>query len=247
MWYVRLLGGLVAEREGYEPVRRFRTQKHGLLLAYLALYPRRAHTREELVELFWPDSDPEAARASLRSALAALRRHLPTDAPSGGGDAGMPTPEIFLKTNREAVQLDPEVVTADVTRFEKLLERASDAGLTRAQRDVLLRRAAGLYAGPLLPGVYEDWALTERERLEAVWEELKERLPGLAENAAPDGAVAGSGTGVEVGRVGVAGSRAALPATAPSGAAFSASPGSRSFSSSQTASRRSRSVSAQSS
>ncbi|HVK06781.1 MAG TPA: NB-ARC domain-containing protein [Armatimonadaceae bacterium] len=192
MWYVRLLGGLVAEREGYEPVRRFRTQKHGLLLAYLALYPRRAHTREELVELFWPDSDPEAARASLRSALAALRRHLPTDAPSGGGDAGMPTPEIFLKTNREAVQLDPEVVTADVTRFEKLLERASDAGLTRAQRDVLLRRAAGLYAGPLLPGVYEDWALTERERLEAVWEELKERLPGLAENAAPDGAVAGS-------------------------------------------------------
>src|SRR2546423_1699113 len=83
MWRLTLLGGLRAER-GNETVTRFRTQKSGALLAYLALFSHRSHPREELAELFWPDLDPDAARTNLRTALSSLRQQLePAGIPAG--------------------------------------------------------------------------------------------------------------------------------------------------------------------
>jgi DNA-binding SARP family transcriptional activator len=78
-----LLGGLRAERGG-ETVTRFRSQKFGALFAYLALFPQRVHTREELADLLWPDAEPEAARTNLRTALSSLRKQLePPGTPAG--------------------------------------------------------------------------------------------------------------------------------------------------------------------
>ena len=47
-WQIYLLGALRAETAG-GAVPRFRTRQAGALLARLALFPRRAHAREELV------------------------------------------------------------------------------------------------------------------------------------------------------------------------------------------------------
>ena len=57
---------------------------HGF--AYLAFYLRRAHPREVLAELLWPETPPEAARNSLSQALSSLRRRLepPGSIPSAG-------------------------------------------------------------------------------------------------------------------------------------------------------------------
>src|SRR5438105_14754464 len=74
-WRIALLGGLSAERVGHV-VTHFETRKAGALLAYLAFYADRGHPREVLAELLWPDEDPDATRARLRQALAALRRAL---------------------------------------------------------------------------------------------------------------------------------------------------------------------------
>src|SRR5690348_6620829 len=74
-WRIVLLGGLGAERDEHV-VTHFETRKAGALLAYLAFYADRAHPREVLAELLWPDEDPDATRARLRQALAALRRAL---------------------------------------------------------------------------------------------------------------------------------------------------------------------------
>ena len=83
VWHLRLLGGLRAERGG-ETVTRFRSQKFGTLLAYLALFPQRVHTREELADLLWPEAEPEAARTNLRTALSSLRKQLePPGTPAG--------------------------------------------------------------------------------------------------------------------------------------------------------------------
>src|SRR5437016_611946 len=46
------------------------------LLAYLALEPARAHTREALAALFWPDEPDQAAKQNLRQALYQLRQLL---------------------------------------------------------------------------------------------------------------------------------------------------------------------------
>src|SRR5690349_11763500 len=65
------------------------------LLAYLVLEAGRAHTRDALAALFWPDEPDHVARQNLRQALYQLRRLL------GEGD------EPLLLVTRDAVQLNP--------------------------------------------------------------------------------------------------------------------------------------------
>ena len=43
-------------------VSRFRTRRVGLLLAYLAYYHERSHSRDELADMLWPDFDSDLAR-----------------------------------------------------------------------------------------------------------------------------------------------------------------------------------------
>src|SRR5438105_6954143 len=74
-WRIELLGNLRA-LSGDIVVSRFRAEKSGFLLAYLALYRQRAHSREALADLFWPHEETETARHRLRNALSALRRRL---------------------------------------------------------------------------------------------------------------------------------------------------------------------------
>ena len=69
----------------------FRTRRALALLLYLAAEPGR-HSREKLTALFWPDSDAEHGRASLRRTLAYLREAV------GPGD--------HLLIEREALEFD---------------------------------------------------------------------------------------------------------------------------------------------
>src|ERR1041384_6471152 len=83
VWQIRLLGRLSACRAGLE-IAHFQTQKTAVLLAYLACFLHRRHTREELIDLLWPDAEPDAGRNRLSQALGWLRRHLePTGVPQG--------------------------------------------------------------------------------------------------------------------------------------------------------------------
>src|SRR5437588_3479130 len=83
LWRIDLLGGLRALGRDHS-VTRLRTQKTGALLAYLALFREGTHPREQLAELFWPDSAPAAGRGRLREALSSLRRQLePPGVPAG--------------------------------------------------------------------------------------------------------------------------------------------------------------------
>ena len=168
MWQVQLLGGFQV-RYGDHVVSRFKTYKTAALLARLALYPEREHSREELVGLLWPDADPEDGRGSLRTALAALRRLLA--APAAGPPAGMATP---LLADRLQIRLCPGSASVDVAEFEAAV-RASEqvAGPERAAR---LAGALGLYAGDLLPGYHEEWIQSERERLSLLYRAALHRL-----------------------------------------------------------------------
>jgi DNA-binding SARP family transcriptional activator len=79
-WRIELFGGLRVVR-GDHRITRFRTQKTELLLAYLAYYPQRPHSRERLIDLLWPESELSSGRQSLSQALSSLRlRLMPPDA-----------------------------------------------------------------------------------------------------------------------------------------------------------------------
>jgi DNA-binding SARP family transcriptional activator len=153
-WRIELLGELSATR-GEHRVTRFRSQKTAALLAYLAYYRQRAHPRQVLIDLLWPDHDVELARHNLSVALSSLREQLET---SGG----------ILVTDRFSVGLNPCAVTTDVAEFESALQTAAEARSV-AEQAQRLSAAAELYRGPLLPGYYESWVLPEQQRLDELF------------------------------------------------------------------------------
>jgi predicted ATPase/DNA-binding SARP family transcriptional activator len=165
LWSIDLLGSLRARR-GERTVTRF-PQRSGHLLAYLAYYPDRPHTRERLADTLWPQSDPDVARSNLRVALHALRAQL---APLG--DPKRP----LVTADGNTVRLDPESYTTDVAQWRRALETARDSPL--AQRSERLAAAADRYHDELLSDFYEEWVLSERARL------LEQHLEVLADTAA---------------------------------------------------------------
>ena len=154
-WRIELLGQLRAT-SGDRVIVQFGSRKIAALLARLALFPRRVHSREELIDLLWPDADLDTGRNRLRQALFALRRLLE---PPGAAEV--------LRVDRATVQLDPLAFSCDALEFEACVQaRAWSA-------------ARALWVGELLPGHYDEWIGDERARLAALADLLPdEASPG---------------------------------------------------------------------
>lgn len=73
---ISLLGPLQVWLDSQLVNASFRTRKERALLAYLAIESRRAHRRDALGELLWPDRPEGYARTNLRQALYGVRRAL---------------------------------------------------------------------------------------------------------------------------------------------------------------------------
>jgi len=157
-WKIEMLGGLRVHQAD-TVITRFKTHKTGALLAYLAFYMQRTHTREALIAMLWPEVDLIQGRPSLSVALSSLRHQLEPP--------GTAARSVLLTTNAD-VRLNPAACATDVQEFEALLQSAKKAGPGTAEID-LLTRAIESYRGELMFGYYEDWCLTERERLEGLY------------------------------------------------------------------------------
>lgn len=161
---VKLLGKFtVTFADGREPLTQFRTRKVALLLAYLALHQGKAQTREFLIELLWPESELTAGRNSLNNALSTLRRQLDAD---------------IVEADSTTLCLRAEGVRVDVRHFEVLVRRGLLRGLPEAERAALLQEALAFWEPPLL-GIYDDWAVMEQERLEALAGQARQALEAL--------------------------------------------------------------------
>ena len=160
---LRLLGGFdLHSGEGQAAIPAGR--KVRALLACLALSAGKVWPREKLMALLWSDRGDEQARASLRQALAEIRRAL-----------GEPSP---LRTEHDAVSLDLALLAVDALEFERLAKAGQS------------EEAAALYRGPLLDGhgvrdgAFEDWIGLERTRLHDLAVDVLERYAGAQSGAA---------------------------------------------------------------
>jgi predicted ATPase/Tfp pilus assembly protein PilF len=95
-------------RHGTTVISKFRTHKAAALLAYLALHPG-THSRDKLLELFWPELELDAARHSLSMALGHLRGPLEKE-------LGQP-PGALIQATRDTIGLNAAAYTTD---FESL-------------------------------------------------------------------------------------------------------------------------------
>src|ERR1043166_7329566 len=114
-WRIELFGGLRA-RQAHRLITRFRTQKTGALLAYLAYFRGRTHGRETLIELLWPEVPEESGRHSLSQALSSLRSQFePLGVPGG----------TVIVADKLSVELNPDAFTTDFGDFEQALRKAA--------------------------------------------------------------------------------------------------------------------------
>lgn len=167
---IHLLGTLSIQGAD-QTITRFRSQKSAALLAYLAINIDRPHPRERLADMLWPDAEPDAGRRNLRVELAWLRRAL---------DSASQTASSALICDYSTVRLDSTGVCTDVASLCSALG-AGDTAASAAERIAWLRQAVETYRGELLPGCYEVWALTERERLATAHLVALKRLSALLE------------------------------------------------------------------
>jgi DNA-binding SARP family transcriptional activator len=144
MLRLNTFGGLVLQQDGQLHTGPAAQRRRLALLAIIAAAGRRGVSRDKLLAILWPDSDPEAARHSLYQALHAIRRSLGSD-------------EVFLGST--TLQLNPAVIGCDVAEFEDAVEQGGHEA------------AARLYRGPFLDGFrlesageFEQWQDAERLR-----------------------------------------------------------------------------------
>jgi len=127
------------------------------LLVYLILNRRCDVARERLIEIFWPEGEPERARASLKTATWSIRRLLR----EGNLDA-----DAMLVADRATMRWSAPIEVDVEALFEA--ESSDDPARWRA--------AASLYLGEFLEGDYDPWTVDERERISAAYESLLRRL-----------------------------------------------------------------------
>src|SRR4051794_2593244 len=95
-------------------VTGFGSDKMRALLAYMVTEADRAHRREALAALLWPEQSESAARQSVRQALYVLRQSL--------GEEQATDQEGLLLVTRQTVQINPASdVRCDVRLFSELL------------------------------------------------------------------------------------------------------------------------------
>ena len=174
LWRVDLLGKFcVTNLQSGQTITRFRTQKTGALLAYLAYHPDKPHSREALIDLLWPDARMETGRHNLSNALTALRRQFET--------ADVPAGSVFT-ASRFTIQFHSAAVATDVAAFERSLQSAAQAEGRKAKQQWLTQILDG-YGGVLLPGYYEDWIIPEQQRLQETFFAASRQLASLLTQA----------------------------------------------------------------
>lgn len=153
-----LEGFRVTTRDGASV--RIASRKAQGVLAALALRPGHAYSRDQLAALLWDDSPADLARASLRQALAALRRHLPE-----------PALDAIVCT-ADTVMLDPARGTSDLQQFRDGV---------RSGRTHELIGATERHGGQLLPGfgarssAFDAWLDEHRREHVREWSSAMER------------------------------------------------------------------------
>lgn len=151
---------------GDQPITSISSTRLQSLLAYLLLHNDAPQSRQHLAFLLYPDSSETQARTNLRNLFHLLRHSLPD------ADCYLAGDTLTLQWRANAPY------TLDVAQFERELAYTADPPACRDPASAArhLQSAIELYRGDLLPNCYDEWILSERERLREKFIQTLERL-----------------------------------------------------------------------
>lgn len=171
-----VLGRLELFVDGDKSPARISSRKARALVAYLAMAPAQAASREELATLLWGDCSDSQARQSLRQALLTLRREI--------------GPADLLLSDAQLVHFPPGGCQVDAIEFD---------ALSKSTQPQDLHRAAALFQGEFAAGFhlndegFDEWLTSQRLRVQRAAMRLCETFaarPDLVLD--PDGAIGAS-------------------------------------------------------
>lgn len=148
---VRALGQFVVLRDGGKiPPGAWQSKKARDLFKILLSQRFGRIGRDQLVDLLWPDVQPEKAQRKLSVALSTARSVLDPDKAQSS--------DHFIGADSSTVWVERDNMRTDVGLFLDLTDRGEDAETSE------LERALSLYRGPYLEDdPYEDWTIGMRE------------------------------------------------------------------------------------
>jgi len=154
------------------PVDEWSSARIRSLFGYLLTHRKPWPTREALMEVFWPESPPNASRNSLNVAIHGLRRVL---------KEAKDVPVIVYSGG--TYRLHPDVdLWVDVEEFDRLVERGRlhEEAAETDQATAAYEMSSGLYRGDFLADdPYDDWPAVIRERLRLAYLDTLGRLGNL--------------------------------------------------------------------
>ncbi|HXW01099.1 MAG TPA: BTAD domain-containing putative transcriptional regulator, partial [Anaerolineae bacterium] len=166
---VYCLGSFRAYQDG-ELITHWPNGKGKTIFKYMVTHRSRPVPKDILMDLFWRDADPEAARKNLNVAIYSLRQAFRAVRPDF-------SPVLFQD---DAYLLNPAMaVWVDVEEFEQYYEAGQSfergGKLPEAVREYEL--AENLYQGDFLEeDLYEDWPILQRESVKDNYLVILERL-----------------------------------------------------------------------
>ncbi len=153
-----------------QPVSDWPSLKARSIFKYLLAQPGVAVTKDILMDLFWPEADPEAARHNLHQAIHSLRKTL--------RQSQCETPLILFEN--DGYRLNPELeLHLDFVEFEHHVQAGRRLELAGRWMEAVREYSAAveLYRGDFLEeDLYEDWPNSRRENLRQVYLELVDQL-----------------------------------------------------------------------
>lgn len=151
------------------PIEKLPGSRGVSVLKYLLFHHRQETPRDVLMDMFWPEASPQAARNNLNVALHNLRQ------------AFRPVTELpIVIYDNNLYQLNPDLkLWLDIDEFERhhqaarQLEANGQLALALSEYEI----ASSLYQGDFLADdPYEDWPVTTRERLRMMHMETLDHL-----------------------------------------------------------------------
>ncbi len=140
------------------------------ILKYLIAHHGTPIVKDILMDVFWKDAEPEAARRNLHQAVYSLRKTLRQKRPD--------FPYIWFEDDRYLLNPDTSV-WLDFEQFEKHVRDGQSLEAAGSLPQAILKYgiAEGLYQGNFLEeDLYEDWPAPQRQHLQTLYIEMANRL-----------------------------------------------------------------------
>jgi DNA-binding SARP family transcriptional activator len=127
-----------------------RSQKLWKIFKYLLTNRHKMVSVETLIDILWPDDEPDNPQKSLHTLMSRLRKQLN---PDGEGDS-------YIVFQHGCYQWNPGLpINLDVAEFEKMITNSSETNDDGEKLD-FLKKAVNMYRGDYLSeATYESWVL----------------------------------------------------------------------------------------